>query len=43
MDVVVLSAGPDEEIDTAFEVDGIAVGDDDVMVVVQRGNNLTVP
>lgn len=42
-DVVVLSAGPNEQIDTPFAADGVAAGDDDVMVVVHRANDVTVP
>lgn len=42
-DVVVLSAGPDESVDSLFEVDGMTPGDDDVMVVVRRDPGLTVP
>jgi prepilin-type N-terminal cleavage/methylation domain-containing protein len=42
-DVVVLSAGPNESVDTLFEVDGITPGDDDTMVVVRRDPGLTVP
>ncbi len=30
-DVVILSAGPDEEVDTDFDVDGLTLGDDDVI------------
>jgi type II secretory pathway pseudopilin PulG len=42
-DVFVLSAGPDEEIDTAFALDGAAPQDDDIIVVIRRDNGLTVP
>jgi hypothetical protein len=34
-DVVVFSAGPDEEIDSAFSQNGLAPGDDDLMVLVE--------
>ena len=37
-DVVVLSAGPDEEIDTLFAVDGLTPGDDDILYTVS-GNS----
>ena len=37
-DVVVLSAGPDEEIDTRFSVDGLTAGDDDILYTVS-GNS----
>ena len=37
-DVVVLSAGPDEEIDTGFEVDGLTPGDDDILYTLS-GNS----
>lgn len=43
MDTFVLSAGPDEQIDTAFEKDGITPGDDDLITVVRRDRNLSVP
>lgn len=33
-DVVVLSAGPDSEVDTAYMVDGQAPGDDDILYVM---------
>ena len=42
-DVIVLSTGPDEQIDTAFEADGITPGDDDIIVVVRRDIGLTTP
>jgi type II secretory pathway pseudopilin PulG len=42
-DVFVLSAGPDEEINTAFTVNGATPGGDDIIAVVQRDNGLTVP
>lgn len=34
-DVVVLSAGPDEEIDTQYPVDGLVAGGDDLIVLVE--------
>jgi hypothetical protein len=34
-DVVVLSAGPDEAIDTAYTADPLAAGDDDLIVTVE--------
>jgi len=37
-DCVVLSAGPDEEIDTLFAVDGLTPGDDDIIYTVS-GNS----
>lgn len=43
MDTVVLSAGPDEEIDSAFEQDGMYPGDDDILVMVLRDRNSSVP
>jgi len=42
-DVFVMSAGPDEEIDTAFTVDGATPGDDDIIAVVRRDLGRTVP
>ncbi len=36
-DVVVLCAGPDGETDTAFAVDGVTPGDDDILFLVQGG------
>lgn len=42
-DTVVLSAGPDEQVDTDFEEDGITPGDDDIIVVIQRDRNMRVP
>jgi type II secretory pathway pseudopilin PulG len=42
-DVIVLSAGPDEQIDTAYQVDGIFPGDDDIVVMIARNRNLYVP
>ena len=37
-DCVVLSAGPDEEIDTDFDVDGLTPGDDDIQYTIS-GNS----
>lgn len=42
-DVFVLSAGPDEEIDTGFTFNGARPGDDDIIAVVRRDPGLTVP
>jgi hypothetical protein len=42
-DVFVLSTGPDEEIDTAFTVDGVTPGDDDITSVIRRDAGATVP
>lgn len=42
-DVFVLSAGPDEEVDTAFAVNGVTPGDDDITSVVRRDVGKTVP
>jgi len=42
-DVFVMSAGPDEEIDTAFTVDGATPGDDDIIAVIRRDPGRTVP
>lgn len=42
-DVFILSVGPDEEIDTPFEQNGIYPGDDDIVVMLLRDNNATVP
>jgi type II secretory pathway pseudopilin PulG len=42
-DTVVLSAGPDEEIDTAYQQDGMFPGDDDIIVMVLRDRNSSVP
>jgi len=36
-DVVVLSAGPDEEVDSKFTVDGFVPGDDDVVCLISSG------
>lgn len=37
-DVIVLSAGPDEEIETPFARDGVTPGDDDIVYVVAHGS-----
>jgi type II secretory pathway pseudopilin PulG len=37
-DIFVLSAGPDEEIDTPFSVDGVIPGDDDLLRVIAGGS-----
>lgn len=42
-DVFVLSTGPDEEIDTAFTVNGVTPGDDDITSVIRRDSGATVP
>ena len=42
-DTFVLSAGPDEQFDTLFEVNGATPGDDDVLVTVLRDRNSSVP
>ncbi len=42
-DVFVLSAGPDEDIDTAFTFNGARPGDDDISAIVRRDNGLVVP
>jgi hypothetical protein len=42
-DVFVLSAGPDEEIDTQFTINGATPGGDDIIAVVRRDAGLTVP
>lgn len=42
-DTFVLSAGPDEEIDTAFTFNGARPGDDDIIAVVRRDVALSVP
>lgn len=36
-DVVVISAGPDEEIDSAFTQDGFLAGDDDIVSLISSG------
>jgi len=42
-DVFVISAGPDEEVDTAHAVNGAAAGDDDFISVIRRDPGLGVP
>jgi hypothetical protein len=42
-DVFVLSAGPDEEIDTAFTFNGARPGDDDIIAIIRRDDGLVVP
>lgn len=42
-DTFVLSAGPDEAIDTLWEVNGAYPGDDDIIVMVLRDRNSEVP
>ncbi|MEX2270377.1 MAG: hypothetical protein WD690_02830 [Vicinamibacterales bacterium] len=42
-DVIVLSAGPDEAVNTAFTVNGITPGGDDIHAVVRRDLGKTVP
>ena len=42
-DVFVLSAGPDEEINTPFTVNGVTPGGDDIIAVVRRDSGVTVP
>ena len=37
-DVVVLSAGPDEEVDTKFAVDGLTPGDDDILYTLSANS-----
>jgi len=37
-DVVVISAGPDEEIDTDFDVDGLTPGDDDIIYTLSANS-----
>jgi prepilin-type N-terminal cleavage/methylation domain-containing protein len=42
-DVFVLSAGPDESIDTGFTMNGAVPGADDIISIVRRDSGLTVP
>lgn len=42
-DVFVLSAGPDEQVDTPFTVNGATPGGDDITSVVRRDAGRTVP
>jgi type II secretory pathway pseudopilin PulG len=37
-DTVVLSAGPDEEVDTDYDVDGLTPGDDDILYTVSANS-----
>lgn len=37
-DVFILSAGPDEELDTPYSVDGVVPGDDDLILVIAGGS-----
>ena len=34
-DVFIISAGPDGETDTRYDIDGVLPGDDDVITVIQ--------
>ena len=44
-DVFVLSAGPDEQVDTQFEFEsgGAVPGDDDIISIIRRDSGATVP
>lgn len=42
-DVFVLSAGPDEDIDTPFTFNGARPGDDDIIAIVRRDNGVAAP
>ncbi len=42
-DVFVLSAGPDEDIDTPFTFNGARPGDDDIIAVVRRDDGVPAP
>jgi|SaaInlV_200m_DNA_2_1039689.scaffolds.fasta_scaffold46485_1 type II secretory pathway pseudopilin PulG len=42
-DVVALSAGPDEEVDSQFTQDGFIPGDDDVICLISRGTLYDAP
>jgi prepilin-type N-terminal cleavage/methylation domain-containing protein len=42
-DTFVLSAGPNEQTDTAWQLDGAVAGDDDLIIIIRRDTNLTVP
>jgi len=37
-DVVILSAGPDEEVDTRYDVDGLTPGDDDILYTLSANS-----
>jgi len=39
-DVVMLSAGPDEEVDTRWAVDGLTPGDDDLLITVSANSDI---
>lgn len=41
-DVVVISAGPDEEIDSQFTLDGFVPGDDDIVSMISSGTVTSV-
>jgi prepilin-type N-terminal cleavage/methylation domain-containing protein len=43
IDVIVMSSGPDEEIDTPYEINGIEPGDDDIIIIIRRDPGLTTP
>lgn len=43
VDVLVLSTGPDEEIDTAYNTNFSVPGDDDIIVIIRRDPGQTVP
>lgn len=42
-DTFVLSAGPDEQVNTAFEINGVVPGNDDIIVTILRDRNSSVP
>jgi type II secretory pathway pseudopilin PulG len=42
-DTFVLSVGPDEQVDSAFTVNGARPGDDDIISIVRRDPGLAVP
>jgi prepilin-type N-terminal cleavage/methylation domain-containing protein len=42
-DVFVLSAGPDEDIDTPFTFNGARPGDDDIIAIVRRDDGVAAP
>jgi hypothetical protein len=43
IDTFVMSAGPDEQIDTAWSMDGAVAGDDDIIVILRRDSQLSDP
>jgi prepilin-type N-terminal cleavage/methylation domain-containing protein len=43
VDTFVLTAGPDEQIDTQWSMDGAIAGDDDLIVIVRRDAGVTPP